>query len=69
MEHQNPMIVFDLDDTLHMRSAPFANAVQELCHIADPGQLCPCTGAAGAAAAAGAAFAACAAITSTRCAT
>ena len=39
MEHPNPKIVFDLDDTLHMRSAPFANAVQELCHIADPGQL------------------------------
>ncbi len=39
MAYQKPMIVFDLDDTLHMRSAPFADAVQELCHVDDPGQL------------------------------
>ena len=33
------MIVFDLDDTLHMRSAPFAESVSEFFHISEPDQV------------------------------
>ena len=33
------MVVFDLDDTLHMRAAPFANAVKEWYGDADADQM------------------------------
>ncbi len=33
------MVVFDLDDTLHMRAAPFAETVKELYNIADAEQV------------------------------
>ncbi len=36
---EKPTVVFDLDDTLHMRAEPFSNAVKELYSITDAEQI------------------------------
>ena len=36
---RKPVVVFDLDDTLHMRAAPFANAVKERYGITEAEQI------------------------------